>query len=228
MNLTDEWRFPVGHPIRVTDRGVDYFYFPHPFCATRVKATLADVKNPASYEAFTCLPDGATDAKNSSQLVRAADGRLRYGWKLNTAPITPSDERALITSGKIKATEARYAVTNVDSGKPVLIHDGSIQWNAYRKKWLLIGVEHYGSSFLGEVWLAEADEATGPWRRAKKIVTHDRYSFYNPAQHPFFDQQNGRVIYFEGTYTKEFSGNPAATPRYDYNQVMYRLDLGGH
>jgi hypothetical protein len=33
------------------------------------------------------------------------------------------------------------------------------------------------------------------------------------------------VIYFEGTYTQTFSGNPEATPRYDYNQIMYRLDL---
>jgi hypothetical protein len=40
-----------------------------------------------------------------------------------------------------------------------------------------------------------------------------------------FDQKGGRVIYFEGTYTAEFSGNTDPTPRYDYNQIMYRLDL---
>jgi hypothetical protein len=39
------------------------------------------------------------------------------------------------------------------------------------------------------------------------------------------DKENGRIIYFEGTYTTTFSGNPNPTPRYDYNQVMYRLDL---
>jgi hypothetical protein len=33
------------------------------------------------------------------------------------------------------------------------------------------------------------------------------------------------VIYFEGTYTEIFSGNPVITPRYDYNQLMYRLSL---
>ena len=36
---------------------------------------------------------------------------------------------------------------------------------------------------------------------------------------------SGRLIYLEGTYTHTFSGNPEQTPRYDYNQVMYRLDL---
>jgi len=40
-----------------------------------------------------------------------------------------------------------------------------------------------------------------------------------------FDQQNGKVIYLEGTYTKTFSSNDYPTPGYDYNQMMYRLDL---
>jgi hypothetical protein len=90
----------------------------------------------------------------------------------------------------------------------------------------MIAVESFGStSFLGEVWYAEADTPLGPWVYARKVVTHDKYSFYNPKQHPMFDQQGGRNIFFEGTYTTTFSGNSDPTPRYDYNQVMYRLDL---
>jgi hypothetical protein len=89
----------------------------------------------------------------------------------------------------------------------------------------MIAVESGGTSFLGEVWYAEARELTGPWRKARKIVTHDKYSYYNPVQHDFFDQAGGRFIFFEGTYTKDFSGNPVGTPRYEYNQIMYRLDL---
>ena len=65
----------------------------------------------------------------------------------------------------------------------------------------------------------------GPWADARKIVTHKNYSFYNPKQHPFFDKHGGRVIFFEGTYTTMFSGNDEPTPRYNYNQVMYKLDL---
>jgi hypothetical protein len=56
-------------------------------------------------------------------------------------------------------------------------------------------------------------------------VSHDRYTFYLPVQHPFFDQDGGRVIFFEGTYTNLFSGTAEQTPRYDYNQIMYRLQL---
>ena len=80
-----------------------------------------------------------------------------------------------------------------------------------------------GTSMLGEVWFAEAISPTGPWRDAVKIVTHEKYSFYNPKHHFAFD--NDRFIYFEGTYTHTFSGNTQATPRYDYNQIMYKLDL---
>jgi hypothetical protein len=49
--------------------------------------------------------------------------------------------------------------------------------------------------------------------------------FYKPTQHPFFDEDGGRIIYFEGTYTNSFSGNPEKTPGYEYNQMMYRVDL---
>ena len=87
---------------------------------------------------------------------------------------------------------------------------------------LEIGGEH---SMLGDVWYAEADAPEGPWGPAVRILSHDTYSFYNPKHHPFLDEENGRLIYFEGTYTLQFSGAPIPTPRYDYNQIMYRLDL---
>ena len=111
------------------------------------------------------------------------------------------------------------------TGKPVSGHDGSVHWNAYRRRWVMIICEAGGTSFLGETWYAEADTPLGPWVYARKVVTHNKYSFYNPKQHPMFDQDGGRLIYFEGTYTHTFSGNDDATPRYDYNQIMYRLDL---
>ena len=98
-------------------------------------------------------------------------------------------------------------------------------WNDYRRRWVMIFVELNGTSFLGEVWFAEADTPLGPWVFARKIVTHDRQTFYNPKQHPFFDKDNGRILFFEGTYTNSFSGNSETTPRYEYNQILYKLDL---
>ena len=81
------------------------------------------------------------------------------------------------------------------------------------------------SSHLGEVWYSEADHPTGPFPTAVKVLTHDRQTFYNVVHHQFLDRDGGRTIHFEGTYTNDFSGNPEKTPRYNYNQMLYRLDL---
>jgi len=220
--------YPRGHPFRHTVDGQAYFYFPHPYPALRVKATLADFTRPDRYEAFTCLAPGARwDGPDKTRLDRDAQGSLRWAWKADTEPLAPARQRELLAAGKMKPGESPFDLRDLDTGAPVEAHGGSVCWNAFRKRWVMIVVQAGGtSSYLGEVWYAEAPAPEGPWRDAKKIVTHDRYSFYNPVQHPVFDQAGGRIIYFEGTYTHTFSGTlEAATPRYDYNQVLYRLDL---
>ena len=80
-------------------------------------------------------------------------------------------------------------------------------------------------SFLGELWYAEADSPTGPWGPAVKVVSHNNYTFYNPRLHPEFTPADSPILLFEGTYTETFADRPFPTPRYDYNQIMYRLDL---
>ena len=125
----------------------------------------------------------------------------------------------------MKSEESPFRLQNIDDGKPVQLHGGSVYWNEYRKRYVMIGLEGNGTSVLGEIWFAQAKSPEGPWTQAKKIVTHDRQDFYNPTQHPFFDEEDGRYIYFEGTFTNSFSGNPYKVPGYEYNQIMYRLDL---
>lgn len=111
-------------------------------------------------------------------------------------------------------------------GKTILPHAGSIAWNPWRKRWVTVLVEKNGKpSFLGEVWYAEADSPTGPWGKAVKILSHDNYTFYNPCIHPEFTADNSPVLIFEGTYSQTFADRPQPTPRYDYNQMLYRLDL---
>ena len=209
LDLGEKWRFPQGNAVRVREGDGDYWYFAAPLCHTRVKATLQAVRDPANYEAF------------------AWDGE-RYAWTRDHAPTTQHAEDELIRAGKLSAEAARYRVVDAVTGEAVSIHGGSIEWNEFRKKWVLIASQAGGKSapsYLGEVWYAEADSVTGPWRKAVKIASHPHYTFYNPRHHTFLDEDGGRRIYFEGTYTQTFSGNPVATPRYEYNQIMYRLDL---
>jgi len=135
---------------------------------------------------------------------------------------------------KLAVSEMINPFVDVETNTRAHAHAGSVNWNEYRKKWIMItgvlATDAKSPSNLGEIYYAESDSPNpeGPWAKAKKIITHDRYSFYNPNHHPVFDQQGGKVIYFEGTYTYTFSRSEkeGPTPRYDYNNVMYRLDLG--
>jgi hypothetical protein len=80
-------------------------------------------------------------------------------------------------------------------------------------------------SAFGELWYAEAKEPTGPWGKAVKVLSHDNYTFYNPRLHPEFTPDTSPIVFFEGTFTMQFADKPQPAPRYDYNQMIYRLDL---
>jgi hypothetical protein len=215
--------YPGGHPFKRVESGVEYVYFAHSYPLTRARADVESLKRLTEYESFTCLKGGSR--LSEMQLDRAEDGTLRYGWKKNTPPIGQREQANLIKAGKLRPEEALLHLQDVDTGKPVMAHNGSVYWNDYRQRWGMIVSESFGTSPLGEIWFAEADTPVGPWVYARKVVTHDRYSFYNPKQHPMFAKDNGRILFFEGTYTHSFSGNNEQTPRYDYNQIMYKLDL---
>ncbi len=216
--------YPFGHPFRLKDGDTEYVYFADPFPLLRAPADLQSLCDLSRYEAFTCLKRGSRLKK--PVVERDTRGRPVYAWKKDTPPVGVEQQAKLVQSGRLAAHEGLLQVRDVNSGKAVALHRGSVYYNQYRRRWVLIAVQAFGeSSFLGEVWYAEGDTPLGPWVYAVKVVTHEQYSFYNPKQHPYFDQDGGRLIYFEGTYTNTFSGNPDATPRYNYNQVMYRLDL---
>jgi hypothetical protein len=214
--------YPRGNPFDRTEAGVRYIYFGDPFPLVRVRADADHLLDPSRYEAFTPLREGSRLEQHDIDRVA---GHVRYAWKANTPPVGQQEQDKLIRAGKLKPEEALLHLCDVETGKPISVSAGSVYWNAYRCRWVMIGVQLFGTSMLGEVWYAEADTPLGPWVYARKIVTHDKYSFYNPKQHPMFDTDNGRVIYFEGTYSNSFSGNTDSTPRYDYNQLMYKLNL---
>lgn len=215
--------YPGGHPFLRSVDGVEYIYFANSYPHTRVRATAEHLRNLKEYEAFTCLRPGSR--LDQLQVDRDSTGKILYAWKKNTPPLDYQHQAKMVRAGQMQADESLIHLQDVNTGKTVVAHGGSVYWNDYRKRWVMITVESAGTSFLGEVWYAEADTPLGPWMYARKVVTHEKYSFYNPKQHPFFDQDGGRQIFFEGTYTHTFSGNNEQTPRYDYNQIMHKLDL---
>ncbi len=111
-------------------------------------------------------------------------------------------------------------------GETVKPHTGSIAWHPWRKRWVTVFMQSFGKpSVFGELWYAEADAPTGPWGTAVKVLSHDNYTFYNPRLHLEFTPEGSPHLFFEGTYTVQFANKPAPTARYDYNQILYRLDL---
>ncbi len=213
--------YPHGHPFlhRAAD-GREYVYFAGGMPLVRVRASLASYLDPSQYETYTFLPAGS-----GSDVQRNPDGSLKFEWCGGQPKLDLKRVNKLIAEKRIRAGESPVHLIDIETGKPVLTQHGSVYWNEHRQRWVMIISQSFGSSMLGEIWFAEASRPEGPWFYARKIVTHDDYSFYNPKQHPYFAKDAGRTLFFEATYTSTFSGNKHPTPLYDYNQVMYRLEL---
>lgn len=209
--------------------GRKYYYFATPFplaVRMRVRAEWNDVIDANCYEVLTALESKKSPARRAPRLD-VGESQTPHRW-MRFDELTGGNTSA--NNSIIESLEQEKKDTNlfdIETGSKIYPHNGSVYFNDYRQRWVAIFVQQFGeSSFLGEVWYAEADTPVGPWAYARKIATHNKYSFYNPKQHPFFDKDGGRVIFFEGTYTFTFSGSlENATPRYDYNQIMYRLNL---
>ncbi|MGE5190978.1 MAG: hypothetical protein ACM3U2_00660 [Deltaproteobacteria bacterium] len=224
LPLDEKWRRPGGHPIVWEEAGTKWLLFGSPNPNVRAPARLPDVLDTGKYEAFTCLKAGSAGAPEPNL---GADGKPVWRWQRELPPVDSKTEARWIQDGRLKPEYARFCPSGASSpASRVALHSGSVRWNEYRKRWVLVAGQMNGTaSVLGEVWYAEATSPTGPFSKAVKILTHDRQTFYNVCHHSFLDRDGGRTIHFEGTYTHDFSGNPEKTPRYNYNQVLYRLNL---
>lgn len=149
-------------------------------------------------------------------------------------PTVEKQIRQFVESGDIAAGKPWKGLADVETGNRVVeaesANGDTVCWNEHRRRWVSVRLEAGGKSTLGEVWYVEGDTPQGPWVFAQKVATHflsknSTYTFYNVYQHPEFDKQEGRMIFFEGTYCTFLARAPSPTPYYDYNQIMYKLDL---
>jgi hypothetical protein len=204
--------------------GKTYVYLGRPFPVLRCIANLEIMKNPENWEGFTCLTEGSR--LDNYKIETSFDGRVVWGWKKNTAPVNDGVQKRLLQSGELPENDRWWHLMDPITGEEVLSVAGTLFYNNYRGKYVLVIDQFFGNnSLLGEIWYAESDTIHGPFAYARKIITHRNYSFYNPIHHQNFDKMGGRVIFIEGTFVNTFSGVDYTVPRYEYNNIMYKLDL---
>ena len=115
-----------------------------------------------------------------------------------------------------------------NQGRSVVPHRGSIVWSDHRQKWICIFTQEGGqSSHLGEIWFCESDMPFGgTWSSCVQVLSHKNYTFYNPRVVWEWSPPDADFLLFEGTYSNSFTrGSTVATPHYDYNQILYRLNF---
>ena len=221
--------YPGGHPFRARDGGVDYYYVASPDAGVRVRADFESASDLSAYEGFTCLKPGSPADPANAELDRDEAGRLRWSWRRGVEPLDRGQIERLVKAGKMDADEAPVRLRDVEGGRPIGVAGGSVAWNPMLKKWTWLFGQSLGDSPLGEIWFAVADAPEGPWRDCRKVATHAlrdaNMDLYNPMQHPELAKEGGRFVYFEGTFVNTFSGTKAPVPLYDYNNLMYRIDL---
>lgn len=225
LPLEEKWRFIENHPVVHEDGGKTWLVYGEAAANIRVPATYEAVIDPKQYEAFTCLKAGSTAEK--PLIERGPNAAPAWRWDRDAFPVTGEIEDRLVQTKQIQLAEARLSPEALgENGKRLRFSSGTVRFNKHRNCWIVIGGQFGGTkSFLGEVWYSEGPSPTGPFAKAVKIVSHDGQSFYNVCHHDVLDEQGGRIVSFEGTYTNSFTKNVAPTPRYEYNQVLYRLDL---
>jgi hypothetical protein len=226
-----------------------YVSLPDKTGTPRLVGTYIKIKPPMeAYESGLCVWNDAKEEFEQERVLwtksdkqpkqpTAPDGHPAFWkdergreWVLFGNPLPalrcPATFEAWRDPSKWEILKPQQSLVSASDGQPVKPHSGSIAWNAFRGRWVTVFMEAFGKpSVFGELWYAEADAPTGPWGKAVKVLTHENYTFYNPRLHPEFTPTNSPVLLFEGTYTMQFANKPNPTPRYDYNQILYRLDL---
>lgn len=193
-------------------------------------------RDPAGHEGTEPQQVAITPRLPEGHAVRWTDDNgddwILFGNPLPTLKCRATYE-AFLDVATWEAVEAQTTLTvakahdnNNNKQTSVTPHSGSIAYHPWRRRWVTIFMEKFGRpSAFGEVWYAEADSPFGPWGPAIKVLSHANYTFYNPRVHGEWFTAESPILTFEGTYSQMFANNPHPTPRYDYNQMLYRLDL---
>jgi len=129
----------------------------------------------------------------------------------------------------------------------------TVNWNAWAKRYLCLGdnrIDDGGIFLFGgpvPITIAWSHDLLGPYVNATEIIAHNASgaSCYNGLHMPHMDMEGGRVVHVACTYTAMWSntdkdpnlwssclfginshqGCSPVVPRYEYNNIVSRIDL---
>jgi hypothetical protein len=211
-----------GEPFKLNVDSIDYVYLGR---HTRFEANADALVDPDRHQVYTPInPD-------SGEVEFLWDGTANFQWRPGGTVVTNdllnpelhpwNHVRRVDDGGRIWVSGSGGPFGSEGMGR------GRALWNPHRNRFVWIAQTVGQGSAFGELFYMEADTPMGPWVYAGKIVSHshDGYSFYNPRHHPYLSPDQGKTVYLEATYTTLLTDIKDYTPRYAYNQIMYKLDV---
>ena len=146
-----------AHCFRVRSGTNEYFYL---YANYRVRADFQSLTNIAAYEAFTCLARGTRFEGDASRLDRSPTGQLHWEWRVGADRLTGPRLRELVKAGLLKTDEAWLQLHDIETGRAIQVDRGSVGWNDYRRRWVMIGggmpVRRLLLHVITSVWLSGA------------------------------------------------------------------------
>jgi hypothetical protein len=214
-------------------------YFTCPFVLGRASHAAILAGDQGAFEAWTPL----TADSNVSHPVVAG-----WAFRAGANVFFPADEAALIARGVLPASGA-YMQPVWDGPGPAPLGEGAVNWNPHLGLWVLVSEGGGPGLGSGLQWVSTAAAMTGPWQRAWVVANHSDsgLSCYNTSPTPHLDDPSTGRVTFACTITAMWSnvydtdgpwstclfklgaraaGCAATVPRYEYNNMVYAVDVG--
>jgi hypothetical protein len=125
--------------VPASGRRVEHLYFGEVFppCASRPTGSTTWIPRPTRCSHASIRP--ATHPTTNCCWI--PKDRVHYHWQRGGSRSTQAVERRLIAAGRLPQEQARFLPVDTDTGQRVLMHRGSVRWNEYRQRWIMIATQ---------------------------------------------------------------------------------------
>ena len=169
----------------------------------RVRAAPEALADQGSYEVLSCLEEGTGRSPDSVAVERDGNGRPIWKWRRSTVLHPRGTHAKWEREGAVPRKSDPRILIDIATGKEIGAHRGSIAWNHFRQRWIMI----FGQTrALGDIWYSEAPTPFGPWGYAVKIVTHTKLQLLQSQTSPVLRSRGRPVCVLRGNLHEHLFG----------------------